>query len=404
MKPYSEILYVSNVCSNKLITQIFETSKQKPRQSAQKFHSLLIEGFALHKDACHIQTLSLIPVTSTSHKKKMWKSSPEQVGDITFNYIPIINLPALKDVMVFIYSFFKVLRWSLSKNRKHKVVICDALKFSISSGAILACKFSGVQVLGIITDLPNLMIGHKKKYDLKYILYKRLSFSIISNFDKYIILTAQMNEVVNPHHKPFMVMEGLVDIKMERKDNSLSMKDPNRILLYAGGIYEEYGIRSLIDAFVKLNDDNLRLHIYGPGNMENDMPNYMKLDNRIVYKGIIPNSEVVESQLRATLLINPRPTTEDFTKFSFPSKNMEYMVSGTPVVTTKLPGMPLEYYEYVYLFEEESVEGMTNTLKDLLAKSEKELICLGTSARQFVLHNKSNRIQAKRILDFIKMS
>ena len=34
------------------------------------------------------------------------------------------------------------------------------------------------------------------------------------------------------------------------------------------------------------------------------------------------NDRVVEEQLRATLLVNPRPTTEAFTKYSFPSKNM----------------------------------------------------------------------------------
>ena len=34
------------------------------------------------------------------------------------------------------------------------------------------------------------------------------------------------------------------------------------------------------------------------------------------------NDRVVEEQLRATLLVNPRPTAEAFTKYSFPSRNM----------------------------------------------------------------------------------
>ena len=34
------------------------------------------------------------------------------------------------------------------------------------------------------------------------------------------------------------------------------------------------------------------------------------------------NDRVVEEQLRATLLVNPRPTAAAFTKYSFPSKNM----------------------------------------------------------------------------------
>lgn len=403
MKPYSKILYVSTLCSDKLLNHIFETSKNRPRQEAQKFHRLLVEGLALHEDNCQIETLSLIPVISASHKKKIWNPSPERIENITFNYIPMVNLPVLKDFTVFVYTFFKVLAWSLSKKKKERVIICDSLKLSISGAALLACSFSRAKTIGIVTDLPQLMVGIKKKYDLKYKLYRKLSYSVISNFDKYIILTDQMNEVVNPHNKPFLVMEGLVDVKMERKENSLSMKDTNRILLYAGGIYEEYGIKTLIEAFMKLDGDNLRLHIYGPGDMENDMPDYMRLDKRILYKGVVHNNEVVESQLKATLLINPRPTTEDFTKFSFPSKNMEYMVSGTPILTTKLPGMPLEYYEYVYLFEDESVEGMANTLGILLRKTDEEFIEFGQKAKGFVLEYKSNFLQAKRLLNFIQI-
>lgn len=396
-----EIFYLSNLCSQNIVNYLFKTLNTKPGQEAQKFHQLLVEGFGMYPDACQIETLSVIPVISKNHKKRFWNCSSEKVGNILYNYVPMINLPVLKDSIIFIYSFFKVLSWSLSKKGRNKMVICDALKFSISSAATLACKFSRVQVVGIITDLPDLMVGNKRKYDFKYKIYKHLSYSLISNFDKYVILTNQMNDVVNPYHKPYIVMEGLVDVEMKKKDNSLVPKDLNRILLYAGGIYEKYGIKRLIEAFMRLNGDNLRLHIYGPGDMKSEMPDYMKIDKRIVYKGIVPNKEVVDAQLKATLLINPRPTDEDFTKFSFPSKNMEYMVSGTPILTTKLPGMPLEYYEYVYLFEDESVEGMTKTLKGLLLKPEKELMCLGSKARQFVLNNKSNLIQAKRILDFL---
>lgn len=399
MKPV-EIQYISALCSDSLINQIFVTSKQKPRQEAQKFHRLLAEGFALHNKVCRIETLSLLPVTSSTHKKIIWKPSCEKAGNILFNYVPMINLPVVKDFSVFVYSFFRVLAWSLFKSKKEKAVICDSLKLSISGAALLACKISGVKVLGIVTDLPDLMVGHKKKFDIKYKLYKRLAYTVMSNFDKYILLTEAMNEVVNPNHRPFLIMEGLVDVSMEKRDITSVQKDTSRMLLYTGAIYKQYGIKTLLEAFMRLEDEGLRLHIYGPGDMENEMPAYMKRDNRIVYKGIVLNNEIADIQKKATLLINPRPTTEEFTKFSFPSKNMEYMVSGTPMVTTKLPGMPPEYYEYVFLFEDETVEGMADTLKNILLKSDAELSCLGSKAKQFVLNSKSNYIQAERILNF----
>jgi glycosyltransferase involved in cell wall biosynthesis len=189
---------------------------------------------------------------------------------------------------------------------------------------------------------------------------------------------------------------------MAAVDNLPEHKAPERIMLYAGGIYEKYGIKKLIDAFMQLEGDDLRLHIYGSGEVAKDMPDYMKLDKRIVYYGIVPNKEVVEKELEATLLINPRSSVEEFTKYSFPSKNMESMVSGTPLLTTPLPGMPQEYYPFVYVFNDESVEGFCQTLKMLLSTPKEELHEFGRLAKEFVLTYKSNRVQAERVLCFFE--
>ena len=78
------------------------------------------------------------------------------------------------------------------------------------------------------------------------------------------------------------------------------------------------------------------------------------------------------------------------------------MSTGTYVLTTRLPGMPVEYYPYVFLIEDESVEGYANALKRVFQKSEKELNELGKQAKKFVLDNKNNTLQAGRIIDLIK--
>ena len=56
--------------------------------------------------------------------------------------------------------------------------------------------------------------------------------------------------------------------------------------------------------------------------------------------GCVTNDEIVRLQCEATLLVNPRPSDKEFCKYSFPSKTIEYMASGTPVLMTKLPGVP----------------------------------------------------------------
>ena len=196
-------------------------------------------------------------------------------------------------------------------------------------------------------------------------------------------------------------MEGIVDQAMTSSTNLLKDKSSKNILLYSGGIYEKYGIKNLIEAFMQLKASDLRLHIYGAGPMANSMDKYMTLDSRIKYLGVVPNSVLIPKQQEATLLINPRPTVELFTNYSFPSKNMEYMASGTPVVTTLLPGMPKEYLKYVYLLKDESVNGIYEVLFELLSKSKEELHDYGARAKDFVLTNKNNFVQAQKVISLI---
>lgn len=69
-------------------------------------------------------------------------------------------------------------------------------------------------------------------------------------------------------------------------------------------------------------------------------------------------------QQQATLLVNPRKGHEEYTKYSFPSKTMEYMASGTPTIMYKLPGLPIEYEEYLVLLPDNSQETLTAILNN----------------------------------------
>jgi glycosyltransferase involved in cell wall biosynthesis len=81
---------------------------------------------------------------------------------------------------------------------------------------------------------------------------------------------------------------------------------------------------------------------------------------------------------------------------------MEYMASGTPVLTTVLPGMPKEYHPYVYLLEDETSDGIAAKLQEVLRASDLELFEKGIQARHFVLEEKNNVIQAQKILEMLK--
>ena len=113
------------------------------------------------------------------------------------------------------------------------------------------------------------------------------------------------------------------------------------------------------------------------------------------------NDIVIQAELEADLLINPRPTHEEFTRYSFPSKNMEYMATGTPVLTTDLPGMPEEYKQYVYLLKDETEDGVCQALIQIFKEPDKERSEKGKKAKRFVMEKKNNVRQAKKVVDLV---
>jgi glycosyltransferase involved in cell wall biosynthesis len=345
-----------------------------------------------------VETLSVIPITSSINKKRFWNLKPEYLNNVKYGYVLSINFPVIRNVIVFFHAFFKILFWKLDFDNANKIVICDILKRSIVAGAFFGCKIRRIKIIGIVTDIPGISI-HKVNFKIMMAIY--LARLFLPRFDGYILITIQMNSIVNPKLKPYIVMECLVDKDMAKITNQVETKDQEKIILYAGGLYEQYGIKTLIEAFKKLDNKNIKLDIYGTGPMGKEMPIYMDQDSRIRYYGVVSNEIVVEKQLKATLLVNPRRSTQEYTKYSFPIKNIEYMASGTPTVTTHLPGMPDEYIPFVYIFNDETSEGIYYTLKELLSKNSSELHSFGSKAKDFILAHKNNFEQGRRITIFI---
>ena len=77
------------------------------------------------------------------------------------------------------------------------------------------------------------------------------------------------------------------------------------------------------------------------------------------------------------------------------------MVSGAPILTTRLPGMPSEYNDFVYLFNEETTEGYYEVMKYILGFSMDELMKKGQSGKEFVLREKNNVKQGERIKELM---
>ena len=78
------------------------------------------------------------------------------------------------------------------------------------------------------------------------------------------------------------------------------------------------------------------------------------------------------------------------------------MVSGTPILTTRLPGMPQEYYDYIFTIDGAEAKDITAALGKALGRSKEQLHQMGQKAKEFVLTKKNNKVQAERIIGLLK--
>ncbi len=387
-----QLIYVYGGCSPRKYYEYVESKGQRAQQQAQKYSQLLMEGFV--ENGHTVNAVSSRPINRSLTGQKFFKGEKDSEKGIDYYYVPFFNIKLLREISVFFGVFFKLL--FTKANKKDTSVFCDALNISATAAALCACFLRGLDTVGIVTDVPC-----HRPYG-KVTINEKINLSIMKRFKKYLLLTEQMNDIVNPKNRPYVVLEGHSDISMKDTENVLSNKYDAKVCFYAGSLRRIYGIENLVEGFVRANIENTELRIYGNGDYVEDLKKLCKKYDNVKYMGIAPNSVIVEEELKATLLVNPRPTNEDYTKYSFPSKNMEYMASGTPVLTTKLPGMPKEYNEYVYLLCEESIEGVKNALTEILCKSKEELHSKGEAAKNFVMTEKNNVIQAKKVLEMIK--
>ena len=382
-----KIIYISTLTSKSKMNKIIENAKSKPLQSIQKFHRLMCEGFV--KNNVSVKTISSIPMSRKISEKILWLDKCEEENGVKYTYIPFINIKVLRQICTFLGTIVKVTKEVLN-NKKEKIFICDILNTTISTTTLILSKIFKFQCWAIVTDLPRDMQKNKK-----------INEKMQTKYDGYILITEEMNKIVNPKNKPHIVIEGLVNIRESAENNEVQKSSP-RVIMYAGGLYERYGVKTLIEAFCNIQNNNVKLDLYGDGDL---VPYIKSIENKkIDFHGVVTNDKIVEAEKKATLLVNPRFTSEEYTKYSFPSKNMEYMVSGTPVLTTKLPGMPEEYYNYVYLIEDETQRGMQKCLETLLGLNEDELDKKGKKAREFVLSQKNNVNQTNKIISFLEVN
>ncbi len=310
--------------------------------------------------------------------------------------MPKLSIRKISGLVSLISTKTFVRRWC--KSNPDGVVVIDYLRERAMAISTI-CKRHKVKNVCVITDRHEIYENDSTLNKIMQTIKLMKSKKTADNATHLVLLTKYMNPEYNRTNKPYIISEGLTDSKLiHTKKNK---KTTEKIIMYAGGVSRKNGVALLVEGFIMANIPDASLHIYGSGDYTNELRKIAEFHNNIEFFGVVPNDAIVENQKEAFLLVNPRPSDQEFTKYSFPSKNMEYMASGTAALFTKLPCIPEEYLDKSFYIEDESVKGFADKLKSIMSMNEDDVYKLGQKAREFIMNEKNNVVQANKILDMV---
>lgn len=371
--------------------EYLKNSKTSLSNAANTFQWNLIDGF--YENKVDVTIFNILPVgTYPRQYKKLWLrgGSWETAGHKNYE-VGCINLPIIKQFQRYI-QLKKLLKHSKDRN----IIIYSAYEPFLKAVYKLDRSY---KITAIITDLPEFYdLG--KTSALKRYLRKNNNkkiYKYLDRVDNFVLLTKQMTEPLHVGARPYVVIEGI--------SNGEPVKfylPEKKSILYTGTLHRQFGILTLLEGFSFIEDPNMELWICGGGDCQGVVEAAAQKDNRIKFFGYVTKEKVKELQEKAFMLINPRQNEGEYTKYSFPSKTMEYMLSGKPVLMYRLDGVPAEYDPYLNYIEGNSSEDMKNAICRIFNADAHEIAGKAEAAAHFVAGNKNSTIQAKKILDFLR--
>lgn len=160
-----------------------------------------------------------------------------------------------------------------------------------------------------------------------------------------------------------------------------------------------FGALNLVKAFHFIDNPNIRLVICGSGEAKDEIAKIAAEDSRIDFRGQVSSDIARQCILDGDILVNPRPNDSVYTKYSFPSKIIDYLATGNPVVAFELDGMPKVYRSFIYYIPENTVQSMADTIKYVINEAEDEIQKKTDNAIRYINNNLSREQVARIIID-----
>lgn len=386
------------------LTEVSQNVKDKLQNQINSYQHAFVAGIKENlMPGEKLDILNCLPVGifPLQYKQLFLKSGMHDDGAIT--QLGCMNLPWLKRRMRFHGAARFITKWAESSFENRVILIYTQYLPYLQAVVKAKKRFPDLKAAVIVTDLPNdLGLPSGRTGLLKKLEYKwgNQSVELLRKMDGLILLTEPMAEALCVQHKPYTVIEGLILPKADAESEEPPFHSEKAAALYTGTLEPGLGIQEMLQAFEQMPQYDL--WICGQGSMQREVASFSARCPNIRYYGFVPQKEALALQARAAMLINPRQPEGIFTKYSFPSKTLEYMRSGKPTLCCRLQGIPADYDPYLWYIEESGSAGIVRAVQALMQLSASEREKLGEAARAYVLKSKNPKVQCEKLMRLLR--
>ena len=385
------ILYIGNFSPNSLLAIYPDLGLDTYKTS-----EFLIRGFR-QIDEVYLRVITAPNVGSyPKFSQKIIKREITEDGTISVGFY---NYPVIKQLMITKALYNEACKIIEASEGKTYVIIPYVVLHYVRVARKLKKRLGNkVIICQIVPDIffPKKCLHRKVNARAEMLAAKS---------DVFVFFTKAMAEYYNVPEKRYIVMESVIDGSTYKNVSSnKNIVDGKLKVVYTGALGIPNGVAKLIEMMRFLNRDDFELVVTGRGTLAEEFSKASNEDSRIRFMGTVPKQDVFKYQSQADVLINPRSDKDAplVTRYMFPSKLMEYMLTGNVALTCRMEGIPEEYYNYVYVSQLDSPEGLADALNKVLDLSSEERNEKGQKAREYILTNKTIPVQTRRIVDFLK--
>jgi glycosyltransferase involved in cell wall biosynthesis len=377
------IIYLTVAMAGPDFISLYRRTNNKPNPSNQNFHNKLITALA---EYAHIDVVSLRPLNKTLLIDDYLKEEQGIEGKVKYYYVkePSSKYERKSYLADDIYALIKRIN-----PKKDYVIMVDSMNEYLVKAALKARWHKKVKVCSILTDSPDNITGTN-------MFYRHRIKSLNKHFDMYIGLTKELIQLFDKLKKPSYVFEGIIE-NQEIRDSLLM----DNYFFFGGALYEKYGIKNLVEAYKSIKTD-VKLVIAGHGELEDYLIDQSILDNRILHLGQIKKEQIYTYASYAYANINPRPISEKINKYSVPSKMLEYLASGKPIISTPFRTFQDNYTKGIIWIKDGETATIKKGLEDMLGCDYEEMKKEAQKNKIKVYKKYDSILVGKNIYSFIK--